>query len=194
MRPAGTQPTQNITNLIAQLASETLPPYTNYADDIPREIEFKAYSRYCTPEVEAAIQNLRKMGPAVYPELIKHLGDKRYSYSQIVATWINHNVGDALMDVLCDEHYMHSGYKGRETPNGGVLYLSFEDYLRARGIEKWADWATNKTKLEIQEDFIQWCVTEEEKRGFTDEKQRERVLKTYQNARAEVVKQYSRTR
>jgi len=143
--------------------------------------------------VETAIQKLRELGPLIYPELIKHLGDKRYSYSQIVATWINHDVDDALLDVLCDDHYMHSGYKWRETPSGGNgFYLSFADYLRARGIEKWAQWASNKTKLEIQEDFIQWCVLAEEKRGFKDEKQRQQILKTYQDARARMIKEYSK--
>lgn len=134
------------------------------------------------------------MGPGIFPELIKHLADRRYSYSQIVAAWVNHNVGDAIINILCDEHYMHSGYKGREGPNGSELYLSFEQYLRAREIEKWADWASTKTKLEIQEDFIQWCILEEEKRGFTDEKQRERILRRYQDARAEVARHYSKTR
>ena len=72
------------------------------------------------------------------------------------------------------------------------LILSFEDYLRGRDIEKWALWASNKTKLEIQEDFIQWCVLEEEKRGFNDEKQRQQILKIYEDARARVIKEYSK--
>jgi hypothetical protein len=194
-QPAST-PTPNeslsVTNLIEQLASKTPPPYTNNADEIPREIEFKAYSRYCTPEVETAIQKLRELGPPIYPELIKHLGDKRYSYSQIVAAWLNHGVSDALIVVLSDEHYMHSGYKWRDAPKGDGSYLSFEDYLRGREIEKWAQWASNKTKLEIQGDFIDWCVREEEKRGFTDESQRQRILKNYQNARVRVAEEYSK--
>ena len=194
-RPASTHaPNQSlsVTNLIEQLASKTPPPYTNNADDIPREIEFKAYSRYCTPEVESAIQRLRELGPPIYPEVIKHLGDERYSYSQISAAWLNHNVGSAIIDVLCDGHYMHSGYKFRAVPKGDGSYLSFEDYLRGREIEKWAQWASNKTKLEIQEDFIQWCVLEEEKRGFKDESQRQQILKTYEDARARMVKEYSK--
>jgi hypothetical protein len=86
---------------------------------------------------------------------------------------------------------MYSGYKGRETPSGFATYLSFEGYLRDKGPEKWAEWAKNKTRLEIQEDFIEWCVVKERARGFTDADQEKKLLETYQRAREEVRKEYS---
>ena len=36
------------------------------------------------------------MGPAVFPALVKHLGDDRYSYSGAVAAWLNFTIEDAV--------------------------------------------------------------------------------------------------
>src|SRR5439155_26593155 len=121
---------------------------------------------YCTPEVGADIKSLKEMGPTVFPALVKHLGDDRYSYSGVVAAWGNYNVGAAIVEVLCDGHYMHSGYKSRDTPSGsGGGYLSFDGYLRARAPEAWADWARSRSRLDIQMDFIDWCIEKENERG-----------------------------
>jgi hypothetical protein len=179
----------NVTNLIAQLASEVPAPYTNeFEDKIPPEIEAKSYDRYCTPKVEAAIQQLQALGPSIYPELVKHLLDERYSYSRTIAEWGNYSVSDAIILVLSDQH-MHSGYKWREAPSGDGSCLSFEDYLKARGAEQWAAWASKKSKLEIQHDFIDWCIAEEQKRGFMNDKQRAVVLKRYEDARKRLNKE-----
>jgi len=144
------------------------------------------FGRYCNPEVDHAIEKLKEMGPPIYSELIKHLDDKRYSFSEISAAWLNHTVRDALIVVLSDENYMHSGYKWRAVVSGSGSYLSFNDYLDARGPKQWAAWASDKTRLAIQYDFIDWCVAEEEKRGFTDAKQREQILDNYRSARERV--------
>jgi hypothetical protein len=147
---------------------------------------------YMTAQVSNAIVKLKAMGPAIFPALVQHLRDGRYSFSRISSAWENLTVGDAVVEVLDDGHYMHSGYKHRKTPSGtDGMYLSFKDYLKARGPEDWADWAKDKTRLAIQEDFIEWCVVKEKARGFTDADQEKSLLATYQRARERVRKEYS---
>ena len=133
------------------------------------------------------------MGPAVFPALVKHLGDDRYSYSGVVAAWLNFTVGDAVEEVLDDGHYMHSGYKFRKTPSGsGAVYLSFNGYLKDRGAEAWADWAKSKSRLEIQMDFIDWCIVKENERGYVDEAQKKHIIQNYESAKQQVRKEYSK--
>jgi hypothetical protein len=139
---------------------------------------------------------LTKMGPSIFPALIKHLRDDRYSYSDISAAWDNNTVGDAVTEILSDWHYMHSGYKFRRTPAGysgkySGRYLSFTDYLDDRGAESWAEWAKNKSRLEIQMDFIDWCIAKENERGYVDEAQKMQILGLYEAARQRVKKEYS---
>ena len=148
---------------------------------------------YATPEVTNALKSLKEMGPAAFPALVKHLKDDRYSYSGEVAAWVNFSVGDAIVEILDDGHYMHNGYKSRETPSGsnGML-LSFKDYLKARDAEAWAEWAKSKSRLEIQMDFIDWCIEKENERGYIDEAQKKRILDNYEGARQRVKKAYGR--
>jgi hypothetical protein len=185
VEPSGSE---NVDALVRQLVSRRPAPYRSGYSDPPVAA---TYSSYITPEVEAAMKELKSLGPTAFPALAKHLGDERYSYSGVVAAWLNYTVSHAVVEVLCDGHYMHSGYKWRKTPSGGDGYLSFEGYLRARGYQAWPEWARTRTRLEIQMDFIDWCVAEEEKRGFTDEDQRKHVLGIYASARDRVRKEYS---
>ncbi len=175
--------------LVCNLASRRPAPYRSGYSDPPTAVDFA--NRYSTPEVEAALKSLKQMGPAAFPSLVKHLGDDRYSYSEVVAAWLNHDVGNAVMEILNDGHYMHSGYKFRKSPAGSSGYLSFDSYLAARGAAKWAEWAKSKTRLEIQMDFIDWCIEKENERGYVDESQRQKVLQPYQAARERMKKVYS---
>lgn len=146
---------------------------------------------YMTAQVSNAIVRLKAMGPAIFPALVTHLRDDRYSFSDIIAAWDNLKVRDAVVEVLCDGHYMFSGYKFRDTPSGTVFYLSFGHYLHAKEPAKWAQWAKAKSRLAILNDFIDWCISKEEERGFTDENQRNKLLARYAKAREEVRKEYS---
>jgi hypothetical protein len=146
---------------------------------------------YMTPQVSNAIVSLKAMGTAAFPALIKHLKDDRYSFSTIVAAWDNCTVGDAVLDVISGGHYNVAGYKFRKTPSGSATYLSFKDYLDERDPTEWASWARSKSRLEIRRDFIDWCVANEMKRGFTDQAQRKSVLALYDAAREEAAKEYS---
>ena len=146
---------------------------------------------YMTLQVSNAVARLKGMGPRIFPALVKHLRDDRYSYSSISAAWDNLKVGDAVVEVLSDGHYMYSGYKWRKTASGSAGYLSFADYLNDKGAEKWSEWAKSKNRLEIQEDFIEWCVAKEKARGFADTDQERKLIETYQRARDRVRKEYS---
>ncbi len=194
--PAGGYPvsvevsgSEQVDALVRQLVSLRPAPYPSCAEP-PIAVVFA--NRYSTPEVEAAIKSLKEMGPAVFPVLVRHLRDDRYCYSDVWAAWLNHNVGDAVVEVLDDGNYMYSGYKSRETPSGsGGMYLSFKAYLDARGAEAWAEWAKSKSRLEIQMDFIDWCIMKENERGYVNEAQKKKILEHYEAARERVKKEYS---
>jgi len=177
--------------LVCQLVSQRPAPYRSGYSDPPVAVVFA--DRYCTPEVEEAIKKLKEMGPTIFPALVNHLGDNRYSFSVVVEAWDNCSVGDAVVEVLDDGHYMHCGYKFRDTPSGSDGgYLNFDGYLHARGAEAWAEWAKSKSRLEIQMDFIDWCIVRENERGFIDEAQKKTVLGHYEAARHAVMKEYSK--
>jgi hypothetical protein len=181
---------KKIDALVSQLISRRPAPFPSGYSDPPFAVVFA--DRYCTPEVEAAFKSLRELGPAAFPYLVKYLGDDRYSYSDVAAAWLNHSVRDAVVEVLDDGHYMNSGYKWRNTPSGsGGGYISFDAYLEAKGAEAWAEWAKNKSRLEIQIDFIDWCISKENERGYVDEAQKKQIIQLYESARALVKKEYS---
>ncbi|HEY2083910.1 MAG TPA: hypothetical protein VGI88_14095 [Verrucomicrobiae bacterium] len=177
--------------LVVQLVSQRPAPFPSgywgseivFADFLPYH--------YTTLQVSNAIAKLKMMGPPIFPALVKHLRDDRYSYSDVVAAWDNFTVGDAVCEVLSDGHYMYGGYKFRKTPTGGDSYLSFKDYLNAKDPEKWAEWAKDKTRLNIQMDFIDWCVAKENERGFVDEAQKKELLGIYEAERKRVREEYA---
>jgi hypothetical protein len=175
--------------LVLQLVSTRPAPHPSGYTEMTAEED--AAVPYMTSQVSNAIAKLKAVGTTGLPALIKHLRDDRYSYSTVVASWDNRTVGDAVLDVVSDGHYMVSGYKVRQSPSGSAPYLSFKDYLDARGSEHWGSWARSQTRLSIQLDFIDWCVSREQERGFTDEAQRKEVLASYDQARKEARKQYS---
>jgi hypothetical protein len=182
---------KEVDKFVLQLVSTRPAPYPSGLWPIPAQAETFIFMPYMSFQVSNAIVRLKEMGPSIFPYLIKHLRDDRYSYSDIVAAWLNHPVRDAVIEILSDGHYMFSGYKSRKTLVGSADYLSFEDCLTARNPEKWAAWASGKSRLQIQMDFIDWCISEEQKRGFMDEQQRKAVLGNYERAREEVRRQYS---
>lgn len=183
----------NVDALVRDLVSKRPAPYRSGYWPTPEAGAFAG--RYCTPEVDAAITKLRSMGPPIFPELIKHLGDDRYSYSGDSDAWLNFTVNDAIIEILDDGYFMHSGYKSRKTPSGaGNNYLAFDDYLAAHGAKEWAKWAKNKTRLEIQMDFIDWCIKKENERGYVDKAQKKQILGLYEAARGCVKEAYSKTK
>ena len=175
--------------LVVQLVSARPAPHASGYTGMT--VEEDMAGPYMTTQVSNAIAKLKAMGTSIFPALVTHLRDDRYAFSSICAAWDNLTVGDAVVQVLSDGHDMFCGYKFREAPSGSVGYLSFKDYLRAREPEKWAAWAKNKSRLDIQLDFIDWCVSTEKGRGFVDDAQRKQILGTYDRAREDVRKEYA---
>jgi hypothetical protein len=179
---------KEVDSLVLQLVSQRPAPYRTGHWPPPMEI---ARTGYATPEVQAAIQKLKQMGPRIFPSLVKHLGDDRYSYSGILGAWVNYKVGDAVLDILSDNHPMLGGYKSRKTASGDANYFTFKDYLTARGPADWSAWASGKSRQEIQLDFIDWCSRKEQERGFTDDAQRQQILRYYEQEHVRARKKYS---
>lgn len=180
---------EEVDKLVSQLVSERPAPFPQGYYRL--DIDFISPMPYRTLQVSNALAKLKDLGPPIFPALVKHLGDDRYSYSAISAAWDNWSVGDSIIQVLCDGHDMYCGYKSRKTPAGEGMLLSFDDYLKSKNPEKWAEWAKDKTRLQIQLDFIDWCVEKEKERGFTDEAQKKELLERYEQGRERVKKEYS---
>src|SRR2546421_46522 len=96
---------ERVDALVRQLISQRPAPYRSGYADPPDAVVF---GNYITPEVDAAMKELKAMGPSVFPALAKHIGDDRYSYSGVVAAWANYTVSDAVVEILSDGHYMHN--------------------------------------------------------------------------------------
>jgi hypothetical protein len=137
---------------------------------------------YETPEVAQAMDSLIKLGHKAFPALVTHLRDDRYSYSYILSAWINFSVGDAVVAILSDGLDLPYDYKSRPTPSGEKPGLYFKDYLLERGPEKWADWAKDRKRAEIQTDFFHWGLAKEKQRGFVNDEQRKEIVNAYQAA------------
>jgi hypothetical protein len=81
VEPSGSE---NVDALVRQLVSQRPAPYRSGYSNPPDAVVFGSY---ITPEVEAAMKELKSLGPTVFPALTKHLRDDRYSYSGVVAAW-----------------------------------------------------------------------------------------------------------
>ena len=161
--------------VVVKLVSKRPAPYpTGY------NIDFGGV--YITAEAEGAIRELKNMGPQIFPALITHLRDTRYSFSYEPNAWVNSTVGDAVSEVLSDGKGCAYEYLARETPSGTSRCPSFEKYLDAREPKKWADWAKDKARWQIRVDFLQWCLAQEIEQGFVDETQRIEIVTKYERA------------
>lgn len=185
-----------VDELVAKLVSRRPAPWRTDSE-VPEGWGrgFAASGRYATAEVEAAIQKLQELGPSIFPHLLKHLDDDRYSYSDEPfisgmrgSGWMNHTVGEAVDLVLTNDLSWVSGYKLRESADGKAhTPLFIEDYIKTRGgLEAWVAAVKDRSRVEVFTEFIDWCVAEEKKRGFLDKEDEERVLEVYLEKRKEI--------
>jgi hypothetical protein len=174
----GDSGSEEVETLVLQLVSTRPAPHPDMYWGMTAEEEMAV--PYMTSQVSNALVMLKAMGPAIFPALVKHLGDDRYSFSDVSAAWNNFTVGDAVVEVLSDDDEMFSGYKARKTPSRWAVYLSFKSYLRVKDPEKWAEQAKSKTRREIQLDFLDWLFRKVKKRGFVEEAQRKDILDRYE--------------
>lgn len=151
--------------------------------------------RCATAGVEAAFQKLKVIPPRDYEFLLKHAYDDRYSFSEIgphgsptMSGWMNHSVGHAIDRIFSNEMEWVGGYKTREAPGGkGGPPPRFSDFIEARGgVEKWVASVADLTRVQIDLQFLEWCVRLEMERGFVDDEQRKWVLERYEAKKREV--------
>lgn len=165
--------------LVANLVSKRPPAHPSGYAPVTDQ------SSLSTPEVSGAVTRLKSMGLRIYPALVTHIKDNRYSYSMVSGSWVNLTVGDAVINVLSEGTWCPYEYKDRNAPSGHSGSPQFAEYLKTRGPEQWAEWTKDKTRTDIQIDFLQWCLEMEKKRGFVDDTQRKDILDAYAKALAE---------
>ena len=152
---------------------------------------------YMTAEVKTAIEELQKSGPKIFPYLIKYMKDARYCYSTTssingppIPTWYDVTVGSVVMSVLSRYCEGGAGYIHRDSLSGKVYEPNFGNYIHEIGPDKWAHWASNKTRLAIALDFLDWAQKKEEKAGFTDAKQRQWIESSFDKEREDLKKEH----
>jgi hypothetical protein len=114
--------------LVAKLVSPRPAPYPGGYPVPPNDTNYEKYPDlyrlYATPEVTNAIALLKEKGPAIFPKLIRHLYDDRYSYSNMgpmLPCWENYSVGQVIAYIFWDGEEFHAGYKFRHGPNRTVF-------------------------------------------------------------------------
>lgn len=132
------------------------------------------------PQVEAAYNRLVKMGTAIYPQLVKHLRDDRYSYSRVETAWNNYSIGDAMVEIMAEgvevEIYR---YKWRKNKTDGNGWLGFEAMGEEIGWEKYANYASTRSKPRLQKEFVQWKLNKEQEFGFANAEQEKALTTPY---------------
>lgn len=137
-------------------------------------------------------EQLRDIGMPAFDALISARVDERYSYSWVYAAWRNHSVGDACFMIVESQVVFHGfGYKSREAADGRhAVKPSYLRHLRAqkRLGQWWAD-RRGRTLRELQVESLEWTIAQERFLGFTDDEQRDRILKPLEERLAELQKQ-----
>lgn len=188
--PSTPPPTaKEITTIIEALASQKPAP----ADNQPPTSRF--LTRHATPQVESAIQRLHQLPPSTFPALVKHLDDKRYSHSiphpSSVGTelnWLHQSVGNTIYSALSNNCQFVGGYKSRQGADAKTYHpLHFSDYLETQGgIEKWAHKVSTLTRQQAYTPFLDWCITQENKRGYTTQNQKTQILTRLQQLKQDL--------
>ena len=176
-----------VAKLVEQLVSPIGPPpeevknYNGGKED-PKKLEahLKALSEgWMDPQVARARQKLISMGTPIFPELVKHLDDNRYSYSFCYAAWVDHPVGYAVQQIMADvvdEGFNPYGYKWRKNAGSSNGQPSFGEMMREIGADKYAAHAKGMTTRQAQKEYVQWYMEKEKSHGFKDKKQEQDIL------------------
>lgn len=170
--------TPQVRELVEQLVSPTPPKYLDMNPG--PEIPFEDLNGYMHARVAKARERLVAMGTAIYPELAKHHGDSRYSFSIVAAGWLNLSVGHMIEDIMAAgiEVSLH-GYKSRANPNGSNGEPTFLEMVRAVGIERYAGHAKTRSKTQLQKEYIEWRIQKERSYGFVSPQQERDCLGPY---------------
>jgi len=173
--------------LVEQLVSPIGPPPEDVKDynggkaDMKKlEAHLKALSEgWMDPQVAEARQKLISMGTPTFPELVKHLDDKRYSYSFCSAAWEDLPVGYAVQEIMAEVvkgGFSPHGYKWRKNSIGSNGQPSFGQMLKELGAEKYANHAKGITTKQAEKEYVLWYMEKEKGHGFKDKQQEEYIL------------------
>src|SRR5512142_2917809 len=121
------------------------------------------------------------MGRKLRARRSKHVSDTRYSYSFISAAWVNATVGDMISDIMADGVVPRTGtYKSRPNPRGFNSAPRFEDLVRdSGGFDRYALRAAERSKADLQREYIRWYIAKERSYGFVDPQQEGELLAPY---------------
>ena len=121
--------------------------------------------------VSAARDRLKEMGPVAFPDLVACSDDTRYSFSRVVAAWVNHSVGQACFEIIAEQIDHVPGRSGYKDNPEYIYHVS-----RTIGLKKW--WARNKHRAlrDLQIESVRWTIAQEKARGFPDDARRRQVL------------------
>jgi hypothetical protein len=189
--PASPRPADEVEVLIAELASPVPPPHPDQdhsaglvQEEVPghpgthRLVGFA--TGYEHPRVAAATAALVAMGTRIYPRLVAHLDDERYSFSRVSAAWMNYSVGTRVREILAQGIELDAaGYKSRAHPGGEHVKPGFSEYLAGRDAAAWALAAAGSTKDRLRRDYVAWILEKERAYGFKDEAEAAAILGPY---------------
>jgi hypothetical protein len=178
---------KQVSDLVEQLVSPIGPPgpeitdYNGGKKDMKKwEASLKALSEgYEHPQVARARAGLVSMGTPIFPELIKHLNDERYSSSFCHAAWVDDSVGDAVGNIMAEVvggRFRPSGYKWRENAHGSNGQPSVGQMMSELGIESYAEHAKGMTRDEAEKEYVEWYMQKEKSYGFVDAQQQDKIM------------------
>lgn len=176
---------KQVDDLIAQLVSRSPAPYPSMGVEIPSD--FNGMS----DDVNETIIKLRSIGPKIYPFLLKHLNDDRYSYSEefiFKVGWegiINITVGGVIEKDIFYHNLELYLYRERKDRNGKIVHQpNYLGYVASKGdINKWIETIKDQPRSKIEIDFFDWCIAYEKKRGFSSKKKEVDLLSRYMELR-----------
>jgi hypothetical protein len=176
-----------VAELVERLVSPVGPPPPEITDYMGGTNDMKKWLRSMTalfegyehPQVRRARAKLVSRGTSVFPELIKHLEDKRYSCSSCSAAWGNSTVGDVVGEVMAEVvggRFHPWGYKWWENAQKSNGQPSFGQMMSERGKERYAEHAKSMTRDEVEKEYVRWYMEKEKSYGFQNAQQEEDIL------------------
>jgi len=128
------------------------------------------------------------MGMAAYSVLLEHLDDDRYSYTTLISSYGNINVGQACLYIISKQVELIDTYYPDRKGKDGLLHHQptyFQKYyewpIDVKRVKRWWDERSIRSLNEIQIEILQWIINEEIKIGYESEEDKEIYLKPLQN-------------
>jgi hypothetical protein len=149
--------------LVEQLANPEKPPFDKrYVLRLPKGVSELTLSK-AQKSVAAAYDELSENIEVALPVLVRHIRDKRYSYTYedgISGVYENATVAQACATIIQEhvEVYRRHVTKPRDN-EGRTNSLWFID--ECGGIEKWWEGREGRSLAELQRDGIEWALQHE---------------------------------